>query len=79
MHPGNETKVKQPLRGISLICSYMHTFLIKVNNNMIKILEVRWLGTKLMQIFKATTTSDESYPGSLLGMMTKPHTIELST
>ena len=26
----------------------------------IEILEVRWLGTKLMQVFKETTTSDES-------------------
>ena len=49
---GSEAKVKQPLRCISLICSYMRTFPIKVHYKVIKIL--------LMQIFKETTTSDES-------------------
>ena len=36
-------------------------------------LAVRWLGirTKLMQIFEETSTSNERYPGGLLGMMTK--------
>ena len=53
----------------------MRTFPIKVHYKVIEILAVRWLGTniddivdayciiygtKLMQIFKETTTSDES-------------------
>ena len=38
---GSEAKVKQPLRCI-----------IKVHYKVIEILAVRWLGTKLMQIFK---------------------------
>ena len=33
----------------------------------IKILAVRLLGTKLMQIFKETTTSDEKLPGGSPG------------
>ena len=43
----------------------MHTFPIKVHYKVIEILAVRWLGTKLMQIFKTTTrsTSDASYLG----------------
>ena len=52
--PGSKAKVKQPLRCISLICSYMRTFPIIVHYKVIKILEVRWLGTKVMQIFKET-------------------------
>ena len=55
MFSGSEAKVKQPLRCISLICSYMRTFPIKVHYKVIEILAVRWLGTKLMQIFKETT------------------------
>ena len=62
MFSGSEAKVKQPLCCISLICSYMRTFPIKVHYKVIEILAVRWLGTKLMQNFKETTTSDESYP-----------------
>ena len=46
----------QLLRCISLIYSqYMRTFPIKVHYKMIEILAVRWLGMKLMQIFKETT------------------------
>ena len=33
-------------------CSYMRTFRIKVHYKVIEILAVRWLGTKLMQIFQ---------------------------
>ena len=65
----SEAKVKQLLHCISLICSYMRTFPIKVHYKMMEFLAIRWLGTK---IFKETqTTSDESYPGGLLGTTTK--------
>ena len=47
MFSGSEAKVKQPLRCISLICSYMRTFPIKVQYKVIEIFAVRWLGTKL--------------------------------
>ena len=57
---GSEAKVKQPLRCICLIVSYAVTFPIKVHSKVIEILSVRWLGTKLMQIIKETTTSDET-------------------
>ena len=40
--------MKQPLRCISLICSDMRTFPIKVHYKVIEILAVRRLGTKLM-------------------------------
>ena len=43
------------------VCSYMHTFPIKVYHKVIEILAMRWLGPKLMQIFKETTANDESY------------------
>ena len=39
----------------------MRTFPIKVHYKVIEILAVRWLGMKLMQIFKETTISDESW------------------
>ena len=51
---GSKTKVKQLLCCISLICSYRRTFPIKVLYKVIEILAVRWLSTKLMQIFKET-------------------------
>ena len=38
----------------------MRTFPIKVHYKVIEILAVRWLGTKLMQIFKETTTGDKA-------------------
>ena len=57
---GNEAKLKQPLCCISLICSYMCTFPLKVHYKVIEILVVRWLGTRLKHIFKETTTSDKS-------------------
>ena len=41
----------------------MRTFPIKVHYKVIEILAVRWLGTKLMLIFKETTTSDEKLAG----------------
>ena len=42
--------------------SYMHTFLLKVHYKAIKILAVRWVGTRLlMHIFTETTTSDKSW------------------
>ena len=44
----------------------LHAY-IKVHYKVIEILAVRWLGMKLMQIFKEITTSDESYPGDPLG------------
>ena len=45
----------------------MRTFLIKVYYKVIEILAVRWLGTKVMQIYKETTTSDEELAGRSLG------------
>ena len=48
------SKVKQHLHCISLICSCMCTFPIKVYYKVMEILPVSWLGTKLMQIFKTT-------------------------
>ena len=54
-------KLKQPVCCISPICSYMLTFLLKVNYKVIDILAVRWLGTRLMYIFKNATTSAKSW------------------
>ena len=61
MFSGSEAKVKQPFRCISLICSYMRTFPIKVQYKVIEIFAVRWLGTKLKCRFsKRLTTSNKS-------------------
>ena len=58
MFSGSEAKVKQPLCCISLICSYMRTFPIKVYRNLCS--EMAWYEAK-MRIFKETTTSNKSY------------------
>ena len=41
----------------------MHTFPIKVHYNVMKILAVRWVGTKLKQIFKRQKLAGRS-PGN---------------
>ena len=47
--------------SVSYAVTGIATFLLKVHDKVIKILAVRWHGTRLMHIFKETTTSDESW------------------
>ena len=65
--PGKEPKLKQPVRCMSLICSYMRTFPLKVHYKAIK---MRWLDMEANAYFHRDYYKQRKL-GGLLGMTTK--------